>query len=254
MIGTRSVPATILIVEDEAIVRKDIKQTVQALGYTVVGESADGEEAVELAIELRPDLVLMDIMLKGSMSGIEAALMIKARAELPIIFLTAYADDETLSRAKIAQPYGYILKPFKAVDVHTAIEMALYKHTQDADIIKERDQLYQLATTGNANPLFLKNSGRLIRVRLEDVYYIAALKDYVGIHLKDKRYITHGTLKNVEARLPVSDFVRVHRSFIVRLDKISAVDLPNVILENEKGVIPIGESYSSKLVERLNPR
>lgn len=247
-------PATILIVEDETIVRKDIKVTLETLGYTVVGETGDAEQAVELAVELRPDLVLMDIMLKGTMNGIEAALMIRARTGLPVIFLTAYADDDTLSRARIAQPYGYILKPFKAVDVHTAIEMAVYKHAQDSDVIKERDELYQLATTGNANPLFLKNSGRLIRLRLEDIYYVAALKDYVGIHLKDKRYITHGTLKNIEARLPATDFVRVHRSFIVRLDKIAAVELPNVILDNDKGVIPIGESYSSKLVERLHPR
>ncbi|HMC98417.1 MAG TPA: response regulator [Flavobacteriales bacterium] len=254
MTGIRTIPATVLIVEDESIVRKDIRQTIQTLGYTVVGDCADGEEAVELAVELRPDLVLMDIMLKGAMNGIDAAVMIRARTGLPVIFLTAYADDDTLSRAKIAQPYGYILKPFKAVDVHTTIEMALYKHMQDADVIKERDQLYQLATTGNANPLFLKNSGRLIRLRLEDIYYVAALKDYVGIHLKDKRYITHGTLKSIEARLPMNDFTRVHRSFIVRVDKIAAVELPNVILENDKGVIPIGESYSSKLMERLNPR
>lgn len=254
MTGTRTQPATVLIVEDESIVRKDIRQTVQTLGYTVVGEAGNGEEAIELAVELRPDVVLMDIMLKGDMSGIEAALMIRARAGLAVIFLTAYADDDTLSRAKIAQPYGYILKPFKAVDVQTAIEMALYKHSQDTDVIRERDQLYQLATTGIANPLFLKNSGRLIRVRLEDIYYVAALKDYVGIHLKDKRYITHGTLKGIEAQLPISDFVRVHRSFIVRLDKIGAVEMPNIILENDKGVIPVGESYTAKLVERLNPK
>ena len=170
-------PANILIVEDETVVRKDIKLTLETLGYTVVGESADGTEAVEKAIELRPDMVLMDIMLKGTMTGIEAALMIKARTGLPVIFLTAYSDDNTLSRAKIAQPYGYILKPFKAVDVHTTIEMALYKHQQDSDVIRERDQLYQLATTGKADPLFLKNSGRLIRLRLEDIYYVAALKD-----------------------------------------------------------------------------
>lgn len=244
-------PANILIVEDETVVRKDIKLTLETLGYTVIGESADGTDAVEKAIELRPDMVLMDIMLKGTMTGIEAALMIKARTGLPVIFLTAYSDDNTLSRAKIAQPYGYILKPFKAVDVHTTIEMALYKHQQDSDVIRERDQLYQLATTGKADPLFLKNSGRLIRLRLEDIYYVAALKDYVGIHLKDKRYITHGTLKNIEARLPASDFFRVHRSFIVRLDRIAAVELPNVILENDKGLIPVGESYSSKLMERL---
>lgn len=247
-------PASILIVEDENIVRKDIEQTLRALGYSVVGAVNNGEEAVELAGELRPDMVLMDIMLKGEMSGIEAAMLIRDRVGKPVIFLTAYADDETVSKARIAEPYGYILKPFKAVDVHTTIEMALYKHAHDIDVVKERDQLYQLATKGSADPIFLKNSGRLIRLKLEEIYYIAALKDYMGIHVKDRRYIIHGTLKNIESRLPAADFMRVHRSFIVRLDRIAAVDPPQVIMENDKGSIPIGESYQSKLLERLNPR
>lgn len=247
-------PATILIVEDESIVRKDIEMTVKALGYAVVGAVANGEEAVELASELRPDMVLMDIMLKGEMSGIEAAMQIRARVGKPVIFLTAYADDDTVSRARIAEPYGYILKPFKSVDVQTTIEMALYKHAHDVDLMKERDQLYQLATKGTADPIFLKNSGRLIRLKLEDIYYVAALKDYVGIHVKEKRFIIHGTLKNIESRLPASDFMRVHRSFIVRLDRIAAVEPPHVIMENDKGSVPIGESYQSKLLERLNPR
>lgn len=247
-------PASILIVEDENIVRKDIEQTVRTLGYTVVGSANTGNEAVELASELRPDLVLMDIMLKGEMSGIEAAMLIRDRVGKPVIFLTAYADDDTVSRARIAEPYGYILKPFKAVDMHTTIEMALYKHAHDVDLIKERDQLYQLATKGTADPIFLKNSGKLIRLKLEEIYYIAALKDYMGIHVHDKRYIIHGTLKNIESRLPAHDFMRVHRSFIVRLDRIAAVDPPQIILENDKGSIPIGESYQSKLLERLNPR
>ena len=246
-------PATILIVEDESIVRKDIEHTVKGLGYAVVGAVASGEEAFVIAEEQRPDVVLMDIMLKGAMSGIEAAMLIRERTGRPVIFLTAYADDATVSRARIAEPYGYIIKPFKAVDVRTTIEMAIYKHKQDAEVVKERDQLFQLATKGKADPLFLKNAGKLIRLKLEDIYYIAALKDYVAIHVRERRYVIHGALKNLEAQLPESDFARIHRSFIVRLDRIASIRPPEVILEDEKGSIPIGESYQSKLMKRLNP-
>ena len=132
----------ILVVEDEAIVSKDIQQSLKKLGYNIVGASSTGEKAIELAEEHKPDLVLMDIMLKGDMSGIDAAEKIKASLNIPVIYLTAYADENTLSKAKVTEPYGYIIKPFKEIDLHTSIEMALYKHSKEREVIKERDFLY----------------------------------------------------------------------------------------------------------------
>ena len=103
----------ILVVEDESIVAKDIQHSLKKLGYTVVGICSNGEDAIKTAEELKPDLVLMDIMLKGDMSGIEAASYIREKFNIPIIYLTAYADESTLSKAKVSEPYGYIIKPFK---------------------------------------------------------------------------------------------------------------------------------------------
>lgn len=132
----------ILVVEDESIVSKDIQQSLKKLGYNIAGAAATGEKAIEIANETRPDLVLMDIMLKGDMSGIETADKIKASLGIPVIYLTAYADENTLSKAKVTEPYGYIIKPFKEIDLHTSIEMALYKHSKEAEILKERDFLF----------------------------------------------------------------------------------------------------------------
>jgi PAS domain S-box-containing protein len=126
--------AQILIVEDESIVAMDIKATLQGLGYGVIGTAASGKEAVELALRTRPDLVLMDIMLKGSIDGIEAAKRIKAVLEIPIVYLTAYADEDTLQRAKVAEPFGYILKPFEGRELRTTVETALYKHRVEAKL------------------------------------------------------------------------------------------------------------------------
>ena len=102
----------ILIVEDERITAEDIRLSLGGLGYAVTGMASSGEEAIRKAEELHPDLVLMDIVLGGDMDGIEAAKRIRARFKIPVVYLTAYADEKRLERAKVTQPFGYILKPF----------------------------------------------------------------------------------------------------------------------------------------------
>ena len=130
--------ARIMIVEDESIVAKDIQNSLTSLGYTVAGVVAFGEEAVELAGTLKPDLILMDVMLKGAMDGIEAATHIQRKHSVPVVYLTAYTDDDTLQRAKVTEAFGYLLKPFEDRELRTTIEMALYKHTMER---KQKDAL-----------------------------------------------------------------------------------------------------------------
>lgn len=117
--------ARILIVEDERIVAKDISKRLKNLGYIVVAAVSSGEEAIEKAGETRPDLVLMDIRLKGKIDGINASEQIRAEFNIPVIFLTAYADEKTLQRAKVTEPFGYIVKPFDERELYAAIEVAL---------------------------------------------------------------------------------------------------------------------------------
>ena len=244
----------VLVVEDESIVSKDIQHSLKKLGYNVVGAAATGEQAVKLAVETQPDIILMDIMLKGEMNGIEAATQIRQETNIPVIFLTAYADESTLSKAKVTQPYGYIIKPFKEIDIHTSIEMALYKHKKEAEVLKERDLLFSLVENqgGTNDLLFVKSNSRLVKLRISDIYYIEALKDYVVINTLSARYTVHSTMKDIEGKLPENEFARVHRSFIVRIDKIVAIEQPNLILENDKKIIPIGGSYKDELAKRLN--
>ncbi len=243
----------ILIVEDESIVAKDIQHSLKKLGYTVVGMCSTGEDAIKTAEETKPDLVLMDIMLKGDMSGIEAAGQIREKYNIPIIYLTAYADESTLSKAKVSEPYGYIIKPFKEIDLHTSIEMAIYKHKKETDVKKERDFLYSIVENKESKDIiFVKSNSRLVKVKTSDIYFVEALKDYVVINTNAARYTIHSTMKDIEKKLPASDFIRVHRSFIVRIDKIVAIEQPNLILEEDKKLIPIGGSYKDDLAKRLN--
>jgi PAS domain S-box-containing protein/putative nucleotidyltransferase with HDIG domain len=132
----------ILVVEDERIVAEDIKLRLNGLAYTVCGIAFSGEEAVKKIGEMRPDLVLMDIVLQGKMNGIEAAEVIRSHFEVPVVYLTAYSDDKTLERAKMTEPFGYLLKPFEDRDLKTTIEMALYKFRMER-MLRESERRYR---------------------------------------------------------------------------------------------------------------
>jgi len=127
----RSGPASILVVEDEAAVALDIRSTLQRLGYAVPAAVGRGRDAIERASALRPDLVLMDIHLRGDMDGVETAQHVRQVLDIPVIYLTAYADPATLQRARVTEPYGYLLKPFHERELHIVIEMALYRHEME---------------------------------------------------------------------------------------------------------------------------
>lgn len=130
----------IFIVEDEAIVASDIKETLISLGYTAAGTAKSGELALEKIQQNRPDLVLMDIHLAGEMDGVDTAGKIHALYGIPVIYLTAYADKALLERAKVTEPYGYVVKPYDERELHSVIEMALYKHRIEGEI-KKRDAI-----------------------------------------------------------------------------------------------------------------
>lgn len=134
----------ILVVEDENIVAMEISDRLKQMGYQICKVTSSGESAVEFAQKLTPDLVLMDIMIKGEIDGIEAAAQIRNNFDIPIIYLTAYTDESTLERAKMTEPFGYIIKPFIERELYTTIEMALYKHKMERRL-KESEQW--LATT-----------------------------------------------------------------------------------------------------------
>jgi DNA-binding LytR/AlgR family response regulator len=243
----------ILVVEDESIVSKDIQQSLNKMGYNVVGSASTGIKALDLARSECPDIVLMDIMLKGEMNGVETAELIRKEFSIPVVFLTAYADESTLAKAKITEPYGYIIKPFKEIDLHTSIEMAIYKHAKEQELVRERDLLFSIVENKDSSSdfIFVKTNSRLVKIKTASIYYIEALKDYVVIHTSDTRYTIHSTMKDIEIKMGTTDFIRVHRSFIVRLDKISSIEFPNLTLDNDKKIIPIGGSYRDDLNTRI---
>lgn len=157
----------ILIVEDEAIIAMELRETLTHLGYTVVDNVLRGEDAVRAAGRLRPDVVLMDIHLKGPMDGIEAADRIARRYDIPVIYTTAHSDRETLSRAIRSQPYGYIIKPYTERDLYSNIEMALHKHRVKTRL-EESPEMVDSALNMIAGAVVVTDAeGRIERLNLE---------------------------------------------------------------------------------------
>lgn len=242
----------ILIVEDEAIVAKDISVCLEKIGYEVIATFSKGEKALHFLEENKPDLVLMDIMLAGNISGIEASAEIKKKHDIPVVFLTAYADEKTIERAKVTEPYGYVIKPFKEIDLRTSIEMALYKFK------KEKEKLSGIESSSFKNSpistdyIYVKSNSKLVKVQNSNILFVEALKDYVIIHTEKERFTIHSTMKDIEKKLPEDIFMRVHRSYILNLNKINSIDSSIVNIEKSDKKIPIGGSYKDSLFKRLN--
>jgi len=145
---------SLLVVEDESIVAMDIKHRAEGLGYNVLAIASSGEEAIQKTEEDRPDLILMDIVLKGKMDGVQAAQIIRDKFDIPIVYLTAYSDEKTLGRAKLTGPFGYIIKPFEDRELHSAVEVALYKHQMDSKL-RESEERYRTLSESSPDPIIL---------------------------------------------------------------------------------------------------
>ena len=154
-------PSYILVVEDEAIVAMDIEDRLASMGYQFGGVAASAEQALALAETGHPDLVLMDIRLQGDMDGIAAAEEMRRRFHIPVIFLTAYSEEATLERAKLAEPYGYVLKPFDDRELKSAIEIALYKHQAEEEI-RRLNRLYDVLSQVNQSVVRIENREELL--------------------------------------------------------------------------------------------
>ncbi|GAA4433690.1 hypothetical protein GCM10023188_23580 [Pontibacter saemangeumensis] len=244
----------ILISEDEVIIAEDIAATLEDLGYETCAIDS-GEDTIDMIRETQPDLVLLDINLRGEADGVDIGSRIKEEFNIPFIYLTAYADRATIDRAKKTEPDAFLVKPFDEKSLRSAIEIALYKHGNSH---KEPNG------NGNGNGahpnpkdqevatdyIFVKVKHRIIKVHYSDILWVEAYDNYSFIVTAEQKYLVSSTLKDMEQKLPSQNFVRVHRSYIANLDKIEALEENSVVFA--KGDIPIGKSYKKMLMSRFN--
>lgn len=179
----------ILIVEDEFITAADLETELRGLGYDVAGCAGAGEDALRIARECQPDLALMDIMLKGSMDGIETAARLRDEFSMPVIFLTANSDESILERAKVSEPFGYLLKPFEQRILRTNIEMALYKARMERERAELTRQLQEALAQVRTLRGLLPICAWCKSVRDDDGYW-KELEEYVSVHTEAQ--FSHG--------------------------------------------------------------
>ncbi|HRZ41522.1 MAG TPA: response regulator transcription factor [Bacteroidales bacterium] len=230
----------ILIAEDVYNVSVDIRHTLEEMGYTVLKFAATPEAVMKSIEEEQPDLVLMDTYLNGELSGIETATMVYDLYKVPVVFLVSEVPADYLRDMIASEAFGVVIKPFRAETLRLAIELAFNKHKGPGKTV----QPY-----GDA--LFVRTDYRHQRIGLQQILFIEAMKDYVVIHLQHGTVTTHTTIKGIEELLPEADFVRIHRSYIVRIDKIHSVRYPDLVIEGKMKVLPVGGFYKKHLFSRL---
>ena len=235
----------ILIVEDDAEIAESLSDIIEVLNHEVVSIADGYDEAIGKLQKEEIDVALLDIQLKGEKSGIDVAEKIKSDFNVPFIFTTAYADKETIKRASEHSPYGYIVKPYGMKDINAGIEIAIQNHKAFAKKESNSDE-----GIFNSESLFIKANSRIIRINIADILFIEAKGDYALFKTKDKGYIVHTTFKNVETKLSKDQFVKVHRSYIVNIEKIVDIEENNLLIENQ--VIPISRSQKPTLLGKLN--
>jgi DNA-binding LytR/AlgR family response regulator len=239
----------ILVVEDEMIIGAKISMQLTSLGYEVTGILPRGEEAVIHVEENRPDIVLLDINLKGKLNGIETALQIQKLADIPIIYLTANSDEATFNRARATRPYAFISKPYKQVDLQRAIELTISRMAENETGPHAEDSSYDERPFILSDRIFVRHREKMIKIIVAEILYIEADRNYCRIFTKNKEYLLSITLKTIEEKLPGRIFLRTHRSYIINLAHVDEVAEGHVIIAQK--AIPLSTGLREQLLQRI---
>ena len=235
----------VLVVEDEGIVAEDIRTKLEGQGYTVAAVAVSGEEALRAAEEIRPDVVLMDIQMPGKMDGIDAAERIRDCCGVPVIYLTAYADDETVRRAKVTEPYGYILKPFQTRELHSVIQMAVYKHGMEKQLEETRQRLAAIVRSMGDALIAADTDGRVILMNpVAEALTGWKEKEAVGKNIGE-------VFRIVDAKTRAAADCPAHRA----LSSGAVTDLGDhdiLLVTREEKEVPIGDSAAPIRDEKGN--
>ena len=240
-------PIKILIVEDEMIIAANTSLQLTNLGYEVSGIVSRGEEVLVHIEENLPDIILLDIRLKGKLDGIETAHQMQKHFNIPIIYLTSNVDDANFERAKKTNPHAFISKPFKKLDLQHAIELTVNRIIEDE--IKFAKANINERSFVLSDRIFVRHNDRIVKIIIADILYIEADRNYCRIHSKGKIFLLVVTLKDIEKKLPKEFFIRVHRSYIINLLQIDEVAAKHLVISRK--AIPLSKSLRADLLTRL---
>jgi DNA-binding LytR/AlgR family response regulator len=229
----------VLVVEDSALIAEDIAFKLGKHHFDVVRIFDKGEDALEYLKQNEPDLVLLDIKLAGALDGISTGYIIQNTYSFPIIYLSDLADAETLHRAKQTRPSNYLTKPFNEADLVRAIDLAFSNFS------------FQRPPSGNSKPdhIFIKTENTFVRVSLGDILFLHADRSYCNIVTEDKTYVQSVSMNHVFDQINNQDFIRIHRSHVVNVNKVTAIEGNMVKLG--KHSLEMSKSMREELIGRL---
>lgn len=240
----------ILVVEDEISIAENLMEILELSGDYKTDTAPSAEKAIQKLESFQPDLVLLDINIQGEKDGIHVGELINQRYKLPFIYLTAYAEKAILERAKQTLPFGYLVKPFKVDGVLAAVEIALanFENLQEKQPgtkpkAKKEDELVM------GDGIFARVDRMVRKIKFSDIYHIEAEGRKIHIYTNDGKMLVNKPIKEIEEKLPVKDFHRVHKSHIVRLEAIEGLKPTELLVNGD--FVPIGRSYYNSLKKRL---
>ncbi len=235
----------VLIIEDELIVAEDIKSHLQKMGYTVTGIASSYDEAIGLLASTNPDLILLDIMIKGMKTGIDVGRYLQdGHYKIPFIYLSSLSDKKTIEQAKETHPNAYLLKPFRAENLFASIEIAIENAASTNINSAEEEHLSNLIVK---DCLFIKKDNLFYKVKIKDILFIKGEGNYLEIQTNTgNKYLIRSTIKSFLGFLNQFPFFQTHKSYIINLEYIDIVSYTSVKIQNHE--IPLSQSKKDELM------
>ncbi|MDN5210635.1 response regulator [Fulvivirgaceae bacterium BMA12] len=234
----------VLIVEDDLLYAEQLRLDLEEMGFLVIDVADSAKSAIHMAKISRPEIILMDINLKGEMDGIAAAQQIFTMDPTPIIFVTSLSDKDTFERAKKVHPFAFLVKPANKISLKHSIELAIENF--NAKTLKKRLTLEQFPFL--KQNLLIKEGNKLIKLNIENIHIIEVEEKYCSIYDEKKKFVVRISLKDILEKLANDKFMRIHRNYVVNIDRIIAIDLEKNLVQTEIKELPLGRKYRSEII------
>ena len=234
------------VVEDEIIIADNLCNTLKKIGYDVTNPAPTFGKAIEMIENEKPDLVLLDIQLKGTKDGIDLAWKIKEDYGIPFIFLTANADAATVQRAKETNPPAYLVKPFTRDDLYSAIEICLHNFHQEKQPTADQKPTEHYLVK---DALFIKDGNYFHKIKFTDILYLESEHVYVTVHTAQKKILVRTSMQQYLDNFDDKQFVRIHRKFVVNIQHVETINSENIVVNGVE--LPLGRTFRDELLGKL---
>ena len=236
------------------IIADDMQSMLEEIGYEIVDNVIVYEQAVEVLKNKDVDLVLIDIILASDKTGIDLGKHIRENYNIPFIFVTSNSDRATVENAKTVKPNGYLVKPFEQQDLYTSIEIALSNFTSvknnGASESQEEEDDRLMSNKVLKDSIFVKKQHLYYRIQFGDIQFIKADNVYLEVNTVDKKFLVRSPLKDYLEKLPQQKFYRAHKSYIVNVDHIDAINSKDILINNT--LIPISKEFKEFIISAMN--